>query len=100
MSNEKEKWIEEVFQSMKGSKRAQPRKELFAKIQNQIGAIEPKVIPLHHMRYAAAVAILLLILNAFALQQFQQSNTLQKDEMISSTASYNQSIISDYKIYE
>lgn len=97
--NDKEKWIEDVFDSMKGSQRAKPDSGLFAKIEGQIDAPEAKIIPMRQWNYAAAAAVLVLILNVFAMRQYTQNNELNANEMVVSDVS-GQSLISNYKIYE
>lgn len=99
---EKEKWMDEVFHSMKGSQRARPRPEVFAKIQAKINASEAKVITLREWRYAVATAILVLIVNVFALHRFNQNAELQNVIMVTEvdTENYGHSIISNFNIYE
>ena len=99
MKDDKDKWIENVFDSMKGSKRAKPSHELFAKIEHQINAPEAKTISMRQWSYTVAAAVLVLVLNVFALRQITQSNELNAGEMIVSDAS-SQSLISNYNIYE
>lgn len=99
MNDEKEKWIAEVFQSMQGSQRAQPGPELFEKINAQLMAPRPKVIPMSRLRYAAAAAILLLFLNTSALFYYNNNQEIAVREE-GSMESYSQSLISSYQIYE
>ncbi len=99
MKNDKEKWIEGVFESLKGSQRAKPSRELFAKIEGQIYKSEAKVIPLHQLRMAAASVILLLILNVFAFSQYAQNSTISTEDSVVYDAS-NQALISNYQLYE
>jgi len=99
MNDEEEKWMEEVFQSMKGSERAVPRLDLFAKIEEEIAASNTKVVPIRQLRYAAAVAAILLFVNGIALINYNQnSQTSYGDTMVSDD--YSQSLISTYQIYE
>lgn len=99
MKDDKEKWMEEVFDSMKGSERARPNPELYARIENQLDDPEAKVIPMRQWSFAVAAAILVLVLNVFVLRQFTQNNALNTNEMVVSNTS-SQSLISNYKIYE
>ncbi len=96
---DKEKWINDVFDSMKGSQRAKPNPDLFAKIEHQIDAPEAKVISMHQWRMVAAAAVILLVLNVFALREVPESNALNTDELLVENTS-NQQLISNYKIYE
>ena len=99
MKDDKEKWIEDVFDSMKGSQRAKPSTELLAKIEQQIGVTESKIIPIYSFRMVAAAAILLLVLNVFAVRQFMESNTVATEELLVEETS-GLSLISNYNIYE
>lgn len=99
MNDDKEKWMEEVFQSMKGSRRAKPRPELFAKIEGQIAVSKGKVIPLRQWKYAAAVAALVLFVNVKALLYSNQNDEVFNDDAVVADV-YNQPLISSYQIYE
>jgi hypothetical protein len=99
MEKDKEKWIEEVFDSLKGSERAKPSADLFAKIENLIDAPEAKIIPMPQWRVAAAAAVAILFLNVFAVQQFRKINRLNNNELVVDSTS-DQQLISNYKIYE
>lgn len=99
MNDEKEKWMETVFQSMKGSQRAKPRPDLFAKIQSRIGVVDAKIVPLRQWRYAAAAAVLLLLMNTSVLVYFSQQIQVNYED-IAVVDTYNQSLISSYQIYE
>lgn len=99
MNDDKEKWMQDVFQSMKGSQRAKPRPDLFVKIQNRIGVGGAKIVPLRQWRYAAAVAVLMLVVNTIALVYFNQQNQLNYED-VTVVDTYNQALISSYQIYE
>lgn len=99
MNDKKEKWAEEVFQSMKGSQRAKPRPELYVKIENQIAFSKANVVPLYQWRYYAAAAVLILLVNTTALIYFNQNKQVN-DENVAIMDTYNQSLISSYQIYE
>lgn len=99
MNDKKEKWMEEVFQSMKGTPRAKPIPELFAKIENQIAPSKVEVIHLRQLRYVAAIVILLLFVDTIALvydNQYKQPN----NEDVAVMDTYDQALISSYQIYE
>lgn len=96
---DKDKWIEDVFNSMEGSSRARPNSDLFERIEGQLNAPEAKFVPLRQWGLTAAAAILVLVINLFALRQFTQSNEFNTSEMVVSGAS-SQELISNYKIYE
>lgn len=94
-----EKWAEEVFESMKGSQRAKPRPELFANIENQIAASNLKVISLQQWRVAVAVAAVVLLVNVSAVLFYNQNGGATYED-VAVAAPYNQSLISNYQIYE
>lgn len=99
MKSDKEKWMEDVFESMKGSQRARPQPELLEKIMKNIDAPEAKVVPMYQWRIVAAAAVLLLVLNIFALNHYTQNSVSSSGELAVEDAS-SQLIISNYKIYE
>lgn len=99
MDNEKEKWIADVFESMKGNQRAKPAPELFAKIESEINSSTAKVIPIRQWRYAAAAAALVLFVNVSALFYYQQNSGLAYED-VAVGDTYNQPLISDYQIYK
>jgi len=96
MNKDKNKWVEDVFHSMQGGEQAQPPKDLFAKIERQIKAPEPKIIQLNHWKYAAAAAAILLV-NVLAVIQYQESleNTAVRSDI---KDVYSQTLISTYQI--
>lgn len=98
MNNEKEKWVEDVFQSMKGSERAKPQPDLFEKIQSRIRVGDGKVLNLFHWKYASAAAVLILFMNITALVYFNQQNKL-KNKGVQDRNIYNRAIINTYQIY-
>ncbi|MEZ4850474.1 MAG: hypothetical protein R3B93_18055 [Bacteroidia bacterium] len=97
--DEKEKWIEDVFQSMKGSKKAQPRPELLAKIEDQITDSREKVIPMRQWKYAAAAAVVIIFMNVSALLYYNQTAKGTYEDVAAAEV-YSKSLISNYKIYE
>ena len=99
MNDEKEKRMEEVFQSMKGSHRAKPSPELFAKIESQIEVSKGKLIPLHQWKYAAAAAALVLFINVTALLYYDQHAGVANED-VAVVDTYSESLISTYQIYE
>jgi hypothetical protein len=95
MNEDKEQWMEDVFNSMKGSKRLQPSTDLFAKIENEIST--SKVIPIFQWKYAAAAAIVIFvnITSVFYYTQNTEINT--NDDAVAVV--YNQPLLSTYQIY-
>ena len=99
MSNEKDNWMEDVFQSMKGSQKAKPDTAVFAKIEARIDGSKSTVIPLRQRGYAVAASLLILVLNALALYDFTQGQGLPEEEMVNVEAAAP-SLISNFQIYE
>lgn len=98
MKDNKEKWIADVFDSMKGSRRSKPSADLFAKIEHQLDAPEARVIPINQWKLTAVAAVLLLIMNVFVLRQVTQNNGFGTGEtMVEHTS---EQLISNYKIYD
>ncbi len=99
MNDEKEKWKDQVFQSMKGNQRAKPRPELLAQIEDEIARSKTRVVPLPNLRYVAAAAACLLLVNTGALIYYHQQ-TQATSENVTGAGDYEQSLISSYQIYE
>ncbi|UBM60167.1 hypothetical protein LAG90_05865 [Marinilongibacter aquaticus] len=97
MDSEKEKWINDVLQSMKGSRKAKPSARLFEQIESKIDSTEAKVVPLYFWRSVAA-AVLLLCLNIFAFQHLNAYRKSVSNTQVE-TASYSADLISDFNIY-
>lgn len=98
MNDEKEKWIADVFSSMKESQRAKPGSELLGKIEDQIDLSKAKVVSMPYWKYAAAAAFLLLI-NSTALIYHIQNKKLN-DEDVALVDAYSESLIRSFQIYE
>ncbi|MFK7926341.1 MAG: hypothetical protein AB8H47_30620 [Bacteroidia bacterium] len=93
MNNEKEKWIDEVVESMKGSQRAEPRSGLFAEIQGQITAI-----PIYNWKNYAAAAALIILLNTAVLVLYTRNDKASISEA-ESISLYNEPINISFQIY-
>ena len=96
--NDKEKWIDEVLSSMEGSQRAQPRPELYKKIEGKLLAEKGSVVQFNQWKYAAA-AVLVLLINTTALMYYSQNSRLINEEVVAADV-YDQSLISMSQIYE
>lgn len=100
MKDKREKWISDVFNSLQGSRRAQPPEDLFGRLEQRLWKMpEAKVRPLLPWRLAAVAAVLLLTLNVLALQQFSQSPHYQSEEWGEERLA-DPALISNYKLYE
>lgn len=100
MSEDKDQWIDSVLNSIEGSQKASPSKDLLARIESQIDG-HGRVVKITQVqkRWTAAAAILLLALNGFALQRIFQGKMPIADNPANGE-SYQISLISDYQIYE
>lgn len=67
MENHEPKWTEEILESMRGSKRAQPAPTVLANLQQEIADEEAIIVSMRHWQKYAAVALLLLLVNVTAL---------------------------------
>lgn len=67
MEYENEKWLNDVLTSMKGSARAVPPTDLYARIEGRIGQKHARIIPLRQLRLAGVAACFLILVNAFAI---------------------------------
>ena len=99
MNDDKEKWIKDVFQSMKGSQRAKPNSNLFLKIQNRIRVEKTKMVTLNQWRYAEVAAILILVMNSAALMCFSHQNKGNKETAVFAET-YDPALINSFQIYE
>jgi len=99
MSDDKEKEIEAIFNSMKDSKRAKPSPELYGKIHKQIFTRSTKVISITQLKKYAAAACFILLLNTIALYSYNlQKGTAEQD--VAAVDNYQESLITSYEIYE
>lgn len=98
MENDKEKWIDEVFDSVKGSHRARPNPDLLIAIEDQLD-LQIRTISPWQWRLSAAAACLLLALNFFSIRHYLQNSGSQNLELVSETV-HEQALISNYKLYD
>lgn len=100
MNEEKEQWIEDVISSAKGSHRAKPAKDVFARIEQEIDQPEGKLISMSQKRLAIAAAVILLILNIIAIQGIVHTDPIDSQEKETLEMGTSYQLISDYKIYD
>jgi hypothetical protein len=94
--DKKEKWAEEVLQSIEELERATPPDALFAKINNQLPKHKKtKIIPLHKIGWAAAAACILISANIFAF-----SSSINEYDTNEQATLYENQLLTDYEIYE
>ncbi len=99
MNAAKEKWKEEVINSMKGSRRAVPPPDLLARIEANIDASQARVFPIRRWSYVVAAALLLILLNVFAMRQMMLTNTSSGIEQVAGNDA-EQILISNFNLYE
>ena len=99
MENEKDKWVDSIFSSMEGSQKAKPHPDLLTKIEKGLDEQNTVVASLFPRSYAAAAAILILVVNIFAISQIYQNRNSPLSSVEKEVDS-NMSLISNYKIYE
>lgn len=99
MEKDKEKWLDETLGSLQGIKRATPPADLFARIEIRVNQTESKIVPMSQWRPAVAAAIVLLVLNIFAMRLYTQRNiSVATDEGVE--IAYETQLISDFKLYD
>ena len=97
MKNEKEIWIDDIFESLEGSDRALPPSHLFSKIEQNLTVSESNIIPLMNYRMAIAASFLLLVMNIAAMYQHTQTISNPSSELINNDT---ESLISDFNLYD
>lgn len=91
-----DKKINSILNSTQGSQRAKPKTDLLANIERQIYGVEGNIIPMHRIRWVAAAAAIMLMLNISVLNHYlQNSGNVDLVEMEPST-----SLITDFKLYD
>ena len=91
MNNMENERINQILNSTKGSHRASPAPHVFDAIQRKI-LLEPKTVSIQHWRWAAAAAVVICAINAYAVFQTQNSENV--------VDTYSQStLITNYNLY-
>ena len=93
---DKDKWIENIYNSMRGSQRAQPQSNLFSKIERQIQGAKIKVLPRLVFQYVAVAASLLVIINVTAVISYNEPTNKPTP---STKASEDNTLINSFQIY-
>lgn len=92
MQNDLNQRINDILNSTKGSQRAKPSGNLLQQIEQGIDLVDRNIIPIKRLRLLAVAAVLLLLVNVFAVNIYWQSE-MNKEES-------SMTLISDYKLYE
>jgi len=87
-----DKRIHNILESTKGSQRAKPKTDLFAKVEQQIYGQGATIIPIRQLKLVVAAAVLLLLINGLAITTFLNQDTKQSE--------YAEPLIMDYKLYD
>lgn len=97
MDKKKEQWMEDVFTSMQGSKRAIPKPELFSEITYQFKNWE--VIDFRtQWRFATIAAIFVLLINSTVLIYYIRQQKAN-NKSVQSMGLYHKLVTSSYQIY-
>jgi len=96
----KNKWIEEVFDSLQGMERAQPAPDLLGRIEQNIDRSTGQERLRGQAWLAIAAAVTLLVINLLATRQLLQPETLQAYERQGQMEGFEESLLSDYNFYE
>lgn len=91
-------WTEEVFNSMKGSRRANPRHELLDSINERITREAQSAVPLSQISYAAVAAIIVILLNSVVMTWYGKRVQPSNKDSISVETIHNR-LINSYDIY-
>lgn len=99
MDQNKEKWIDDKMNSLEGIRSAKTPEHLFAKIEQEAFQSEGKIVTFSQWRAAAAIALLFLAFNFWAIgQQLQTSDTTAGQSTASPEAA--PTLVSDFKLYD
>jgi hypothetical protein len=94
--NKKEKWAEEVLQSLTGINKAVPNPDLFAKITLRLQADkQTNIIPLHQLRWVSVAACVVVALNIYAITMRAKS---VNEQVTKESAQYI--LINEYTLYK
>lgn len=99
MKDDLENWIDNAFDSLKGSKKASPDPGLLARIEAGLGTQEAKTIPVVQWRLAAVAAAVLLLLNIWAVSGYISSDQTRSDGS-GWEAESDRQLISNYRLYD
>ncbi len=99
MKEAKKAWIDAALNSTQGMQRAKPSDELWLKIQARTFSAKVKMIPVSQLRFIAAAAAILLVLNVITLGTYIQRENAVWGELLEETEEIPV-LISDYKLYE
>ncbi len=99
MDQDKNKWIDDKMNSLEGIRSAKAPEHLFAKIEQEAYQSEAKLVAFSQWRAAAAVALLFLAFNFWAIgQQLQTQGTTGGQSATGNEAV--PTLVSDYKLYD
>lgn len=91
-----EDWIDEIMSSINGIQPASPSGAMLHIIQERIASTQAQVfVSVRKLAWAAVAAVLLIVINFFTLS-LQTDNTGEN----SSNNPYQQTLLTDYTLYE
>ncbi len=92
----KEQWANEVLQSLEGIQRAEPSADLFAKISQKLPKEKViKMIPLKHLKWVAAAACVLIVINIFVFK-----SSIQTEQPNDYNYKVENNLLTNYSIYD
>ena len=94
---DKEKWIDNIMESLEGSERARPDDALFDKIEQRVMHPETRIIPLGRVRVAAVAAVLLLMINGLVINEYLTNDVTDDINLAEVGDGYD--LLSNYEIY-
>lgn len=99
MDQDKEKWLDDKMNSLEGIRSAKAPEHLLAKIEQQVFQPEAKLVAFSQWRAAAAIALLFLAFNFWAIGQQLQTQATTTGQSPTSTEAAP-TLVSDYKLYD
>lgn len=94
--DQKEKWVNDVLESIEGLERAKPSDALFAKINSRLpNKTQVKIVPLKKLYWIAVAACAILVINIFVFSSEIKEST---NEMKNNTDQAQ--LFNDFNIYD
>ncbi len=98
MKEQKDQWIDDILESGKDIKRAEPPSFLYSRIEQRVFSSKPRVVSMKEFGLIGVAAALLLFINVFSLRYYQQHSN-QQEIVDENWSGDHQALISDYQLY-
>ncbi|MBT29018.1 MAG: hypothetical protein CMO01_05080 [Thalassobius sp.] len=97
--NDDQNWKEDILNSLEGMEKAKPSRNLLPDIERRINLSETKQVSFAPLNVAAAIAVILVVINVLVLSRFM---LVGNNENVSSPESATQTftLVNDFSIYE